>query len=193
MPGSSLWLLPPIGHPLNDLLPTLIDQTSSHFNSPHRFLPHVTLTSDISPSLYSQDAQAWLNSLQLPTKSDISVQFEALGSEDVFFRKLYIKCEKNDGIKQLGKMCRTFVKGFEENEAAHEWVETSYTPHLSLLYHDCPQVDADGLLVVERLAKDVGIAFQGEITPNTWEGGRVVLVPTDKPINQWNPIAERSL
>lgn len=133
MPGSSLWLLPPIDHPLNDLLPTLIDRTSSHFNSPHRFLPHVTLTSDISPSLYSQDAQAWLDSIQLPSKHDVSVQFEALASEDVFFRKLYIKCEKNDGIKQLGKICRSLVKGVEDDEVAHVWAETSYTPHLSLL------------------------------------------------------------
>ncbi|KAF2447991.1 hypothetical protein P171DRAFT_429577 [Karstenula rhodostoma CBS 690.94] len=53
MPGSSLWLLPPRGHPLDAALSTLIAQTAAHFGSPHTFLPHVTLTSEIAADVVS--------------------------------------------------------------------------------------------------------------------------------------------
>jgi len=133
MPGSSLWLLPPADHPLNDVIPSLIDKTSKQFNSPHRFLPHVTLTSEISPSKYGSNPQAWLDSLNLPAGQNVKVAFERLGSEDVFFRKLYIKCEKHEGLNQLAKQCRQQVNGFAEEAEASSWAEEQYMPHLSLM------------------------------------------------------------
>ena len=133
MPGSSLWLLPPTSHPLNSLLSTLIDKTSSHFQSPHRFLPHVTLTSEINASAYESDPQAWLDSLNIQLGHEIPVKFEKLNSEDVFVRKLYIKCEKTEALVLLAQRCRQQVKGFEEVGKAQEWAKESYTPHLSLL------------------------------------------------------------
>ncbi|CAA9958376.1 2',3'-cyclic nucleotide 3'-phosphodiesterase [Pyrenophora teres f. teres] len=189
MPGSSLWLLPPADHPLSNVLPSVIDKTSKQFNSPHRFLPHVTLTSEISPSKHASDPQAWLDSLDLPTGQDIKVTFERLGSEDVFFRKLYIKCEKSEGVKKLAIPCRQQVDGFEEEAKALSWAEGQYMPHLSLMYHDCPQVDTTMLATVDML----GINFTGSGDMGGWIGGRVVLVPTDRPIEHWLPIAERAI
>ncbi|KAI5374737.1 2',3'-cyclic nucleotide 3'-phosphodiesterase [Alternaria postmessia] len=189
MPGSSLWLLPPADHPLNEVLPRLIDKTSKQFNSPHRFLPHVTLTSEISPSKYGSDPQAWLESLDLPSGQSIQIKFERLGSEDVFFRKLYIKCAKAAGIKQLAQQCRSHVNGFEDETNSKTWAEEQYMPHLSLMYHDCNQVDETGLASVDTL--EVNFEERGEL--GGWSGGRVVLVPTDKPILQWQPIGERTL
>jgi 2',3'-cyclic-nucleotide 3'-phosphodiesterase len=133
MPGSSLWLLPPADHPLNEVLPRLIDKTSEQFHSPHRFLHHVTLTSEISPSKYGSDPQAWLESLDLPAGNDVRITFERLGSDDAFYRKLYIKCEKNEGIKQLAHQCRKHVDGFEEENKLKAWTEEQYMPHLSLM------------------------------------------------------------
>jgi 2',3'-cyclic-nucleotide 3'-phosphodiesterase len=133
MPGSSLWLLPPANHPLNDILPTLIDKTSKQFNSPHRFLAHITLTSEISPSKYGSDPQAWLDSLSLPASKDVNIEFERLGSDEHFFRKLYIKCQKTDGVKKLAQQCRQQVQSFEEGAKARSWAEEQYMPHLSLL------------------------------------------------------------
>lgn len=133
MPGSSLWLLPPANHALNNVLPALIDKTSSQFGSPHRFLPHVTLTSEILPSRYGSDAQGWLDSLNLDPGSDVRVNFEHLGSEDFFFRKLYIKCEKDDGLRKLAKECRKQVEGFSDEKKAEDWSNESYMPHLSLM------------------------------------------------------------
>jgi 2',3'-cyclic-nucleotide 3'-phosphodiesterase len=133
MPGSSLWLLPPSDHPLKSILPTLISQTSNHFNSPHSFIPHITLTSEIPPSLYGSDPQAWLDSLALPEAGDMQVTFEELCSEDVFVRKLYIRCDKTDKLMKLGAMCRQTVGGFEDETKAEKWAKEAYNPHLSLL------------------------------------------------------------
>lgn len=133
MPGSSLWLLPPDDHPLQDALTTLIKQTSAHFKSPHLFIPHITLTSEISPEMYGEDPQAWLDSLPIVSKRELSIRFEKIDSEDVFFRKLYIKCEKLGGLEKLAKVCRKQVRGFEDDAKAVEWVKNVYNPHLSLL------------------------------------------------------------
>lgn len=133
MPGSSLWLLPPADHPLNETLPALIDKTSKHFGSVHRFLPHLTITSEISPSKYGSDAQAWLDSLNLFSGTDVQIKFERLGSEDVFFRKLYIKCKKSDGVEKLAQQCRQQVDGFSDEKVAGAWVEDKYMPHVSLM------------------------------------------------------------
>ncbi|KAF2034973.1 2',3'-cyclic-nucleotide 3'-phosphodiesterase [Setomelanomma holmii] len=193
MPGSSLWLLPPSSHPLSSIMPTLIQRTSSHFSSPHSFLPHVTITSEISPSTYFSDPQAWLNSLALPSGDDVEVKLEKLASEDVFFRKLYIKCYKSEGLEKLAQVCRRKVEGFEEEAKATEWADQTYNPHVSLLYHDCPKVEADGFLPIQKLAQQAGVSLDVEGNLGGWTGGRIVLVPTDRPIHEWNPIAERGL
>src|SRR3712207_4989745 len=106
MPGSSLWLLPPESHPLNQKLTSLIERTSSTFGSSDLFIPHVTLTSDlVSPSSYGSEPQKWLGSLALPAADEVHINFEKLDSEDVYFRKLYIKCEKTPGLKDLVTVC----------------------------------------------------------------------------------------
>lgn len=193
MPGSSLWLLPPSESRLNDVLSTLIEQTSSRLNSSHRFLPHVTLSSEISPAKYISDPQVWLDSLNFSTGEDVQVKFKQLGSEDVFFRKLYIQCVKTEGLKSLAHTCRHEVAGFGEDSKVAEWANERYNPHLSLLYHDCPQVGSGELSGVEQLATKAGVDVTGGDGYCGWTGGRVVLVPTDRPIDQWVPIATRNL
>jgi 2',3'-cyclic-nucleotide 3'-phosphodiesterase len=39
----------------------------------------------------------------------------------------------------------------------------------------------------------LNVNVDGKGKMGSWVGGRVVLVPTDKPIDQWSPIAERAL
>jgi 2',3'-cyclic-nucleotide 3'-phosphodiesterase len=131
MPGASLWLLPPAGASQDPLF-ALIEKTSSHFGSPHRFLPHITLTSELSPNTYGQNPQAWLDALDFD-KAEVQVKFEKLDSENVFVRKLYVKCEKTQGLKQLAMHCRQEVEGFADTSKATNWAEESYNPHLSLL------------------------------------------------------------
>lgn len=133
MPGSSVWLLPPEAHPVNGLLTSLIKRTASHFGSSDLFIPHVTLTSEISPPTYRSDPQGWLDSLELPAGDDVAVKFEDLNSEDVYFRKLYVKCQKTAGLKSLAKVCRKQVAGYKDDDAVRKWVEETYNPHISLL------------------------------------------------------------
>jgi 2',3'-cyclic-nucleotide 3'-phosphodiesterase len=121
----------------------------------------------------------------------VQVRFEKLASEDVFVRKLYIQCVKTDELEKLAATCRMKVEGFEKEEKANNWATEQYKPHLSLLYHDCPVVDAEGLSGVRELVQKAGVSLGGSGELAGWVGGRVVLVPTDKPINQWVPVAER--
>jgi 2',3'-cyclic-nucleotide 3'-phosphodiesterase len=193
MPGSSLWLLPPKSHPLNSILSGLVQQIPSRFDSPHRFLPHLTITSEISPSTYSSDPQAWLDSLNLPSACTVQVRFGKLASEDVFVRKLYITCAKGEGLEGLAVLCRQEVEGFKDKKLAEAWANEKYIPHLSLMYHDCPLVDAGGLSEVEQTVKQAGVSLEGEGDLGGWTGGRVVVVPTDKSINEWVPLAQREL
>lgn len=193
MPDSSLWLLPPADHPLNAVLASLIRQTSSHFDSTHLFLPHVTLTSEISPSSHSSDPQAWLDALDLPSGNDVRVKFEKLASEDVFVRKLYIQCAKTNGLEKLAGASRREVDDFGDDAKVSEWVNDKYNPHVSLLYHDCLQIDVSGLSEVEAFLEQAGVALAGKGSLCGWRGGRVVLVQTDKSVEHWIPIAERHL
>ena len=133
MPGASLWLLPPPTHTLHQDLQSLIQQTAVHFGSSDLFIPHITLTSGIPPQPYSSDPQSWLDSLNLSTTSPVQVLFQRLDSEDVFVRKLYIKCAKTDGLRQLAKSCRKQVPDCAQEAEAETWVNDTYNPHTSLL------------------------------------------------------------
>ncbi|KAF2632106.1 2',3'-cyclic-nucleotide 3'-phosphodiesterase [Macroventuria anomochaeta] len=194
MPGSSLWLLPPETHPLNDVLASLIKRTALRFGSTDLFIPHVTLTSDlVSPTSYGSEPQKWLDSLDLQAGGDVQVDFEKLDSEDVYFRKLYIKCQKTTGLKALAKVCRKQVADHMDEETARKWAEETYNPHVSLLYHDCSQVDAKGLEETSKLAQEEGIDLVERSEGLSWTGGRVVLVATERPTSEWKPIAQRVL
>lgn len=57
--------------------------------------------------------------------------------------------------------------------------------------HDCPVVGEEGLKEVEALLRERGVG--GEEGVGGWEGGRVVLVDTSRPIGEWVPVAERVL
>ncbi|KAF1930988.1 2',3'-cyclic-nucleotide 3'-phosphodiesterase [Didymella exigua CBS 183.55] len=194
MPGSSLWLLPPDSHPLNERLASLINSTASHFNSTDLFVPHVTLTSDlVNLSSYGSEPQTWIDSLDLPGGGDVKIEFEELNSEDVYFRKLYIKCQKTEGLKALAKACRKQVSDHEDEGIARKWAEETYNPHVSLLYHNCPRVDATGLEETVKLAQEAGVDLVNRSEGSSWTGGRVVLVATEKPTSEWKPIAQRVL
>lgn len=48
---------------------------------------------------------------------------------------------------------------------------------------------------VEKSVREAGIALDGKGEEGIigWEGGTVWLVPTDKPLGEWKPIATRTL
>lgn len=144
MPGSSLWLTPPPSHPVYAILTKLIESTvPSHCadattTRPPIFSPHLTLTSNIDPAVYGSDPQRWLDSLPFPSRSGVHVRFERVKTEDVYYRRCYIKCEL-EGVADIAAVAR--ARGVEGEDAVggektqnwlNEWKQ-SFGPHVSLL------------------------------------------------------------
>lgn len=166
MPGSSLWLTPPPSHPLYEILAQLIESTLPKlFSQPDSasprlpvFAPHLTLTSNIDPAVYGSDPKGWLDSLPFASRPSIpqsesgsrdegsTVLFERVKSEDVFFRRCYIKCSFTDGVRQLAGVARAWgvngdgevghddvaVLGKQTEKWLMEWKE-AFGPHVSLM------------------------------------------------------------
>ncbi|KAK4165614.1 putative cyclic phosphodiesterase [Cladorrhinum sp. PSN259] len=210
MTGSSLWLLPPPSHPLRPILTTLISQTvPQHFphltSSPHVprefFTPHMTLTSDIAPSLYTSTAgpQQWLDSIPFPAGKQVQVKFRRVRSQEVFYRRCFISVEY-EGVKDVVGISREYgVEGVGNKQKVKEWLEWwrgEYGGHVSLIYGDETITD-EVMKEIEKVVVDAGVKLpdidteKGEY--DGWEGGEVWLVPTDGPIKDWKPIATRIL
>ncbi|GAB7361197.1 hypothetical protein MBLNU230_g1228t1 [Neophaeotheca triangularis] len=197
MPASSLWLLPPQNHPLNTALQTLITTlpTTSFkpiavANHPFKtFIPHITVTSDTTPS--TSEPQTWLDGLQLPySTGELKVRLQRPEAGSVFFRKLTIKVEKNEGVGELAAACREQGTGCLREEA-REWVEKSYGPHLSLGYSDLPTQSVEKAL--PEIENQIELAKSKHPGCETAKGGWLVLVPTHKPVEEWTPVAWREL
>ncbi|KAK3332281.1 2',3'-cyclic-nucleotide 3'-phosphodiesterase [Cercophora scortea] len=212
MPDSALWLLPPPTHPLHATLSTLISSTlpstepsaASDRVSPHFFAPHMTLTSGISPSLYRDDPQAWLDSIPWPSAKQVRVRFEGprVQSQDVFVRRCFIKV-RLDGVREIAGLARAWgVNGQEDvvpesktDEWLREWPRV-YGPHVSLMYGDMP-LDDDKLVEVTELVEKAGILLSEKNSKcvwSGWDGGVVWLVETgSNHIRDWKSIAKREL
>ncbi|POS70284.1 2',3'-cyclic-nucleotide 3'-phosphodiesterase [Diaporthe helianthi] len=202
MPGSSLWLTPPPSHPLHETITKLIEtalpaQFPDASPRPPNFAPHLTLTSGIDPSIYGDEPQKWLDSIPFPTASKVAVRFERVKTQDFFFRKCYLKCEF-DGAKDVAAISR--ARGVEGEDQVgpktqawlSEWRE-AFGPHVSLMYGDMP-IDEAKLKEIEDVVKQAGVALgDSSHSMGGWEGGIVWLVSTEKGIENWKPIATRTL
>jgi 2',3'-cyclic-nucleotide 3'-phosphodiesterase len=142
MPGSSLWLVPPEDHPLYKTITSLIESTlPSQFPqlTGPLFAPHMTLSSNIDPSLYvTEGAQQWLDSIPFASASDVSIRFTDVKTQDFFFRRCYISVELKEGVRQLAGIARARgVLGEEEvGEKTKSWLEEwegAFGPHVSLI------------------------------------------------------------
>jgi 2',3'-cyclic-nucleotide 3'-phosphodiesterase len=122
----------------------------------------------------------------------VHVTFQKLAS-DMYVRKLYIACQKQDELCKLAAACRREVDGFGDERKAEDWVRENYVPHLSLLYHDCSPIEAEGLELVEKFVREAGVELAGKGELGGWSGGRVVIVPTKRPIEEWVPLAVRMI
>lgn len=145
MPGSSLWLVPPPSHPLHTILTNLITSLlPSHLSSsspsttttprPPTFSPHLTLTSSIDPATYGADPQAWLDGLPFPRRGgggEVQVRFGRVATEDVFFRRCYIRCGF-DGVRGVVAVAREGGVGGDVEGWLGEWRE-AFGPHVSLV------------------------------------------------------------
>ncbi|RYP22121.1 hypothetical protein DL765_001880 [Monosporascus sp. GIB2] len=204
MPGSSLWLIPPASHPLHGIISDLVsEQLPSSFPdlTGPTFAPHMTLTSNIPPALYGDAPQEWLDSIPWPAARDVQVRFEDVRTEDTFFRRCYIRVVF-EGVRSIAGLARARGVNGEETigSKTEQWLEewrSAFGPHVSLIYGENP-IDEAKLQEIVKLVKSKGVTLaesdsgaQGGL--NGWEGGVVWLVPTDKPVGDWKPIATKTL
>lgn len=106
----------------------------------------------------------------------------------MFFGKLTISVGKG-GVWGIGSVAREVVDG---EESVKEWLEENFGPHLSLLYSEI-ELSHQNLEEMEKVVREAGVNLEGEGEAGGWVGGRVVLVPTDKKIEEWQPIALKDL
>lgn len=142
MPGSSLWLTPPASHPLHAIITNLIETSiPAHFPNttprPPIFSPHLTLTSNVDPGIYADQPQRWLDEIPFPSAEDVNVSFEKVKTEDVFYRRCYLKCVY-DGVKDVAAIAR--ARGVEGEadvgKITEAWLaewQGSFGPHVSLM------------------------------------------------------------
>ena len=203
MGGTSLWLIAPNDdHPFNKSLKDLIVETiPSNFSSAPKvkFIPHVTVTSDIDPTkTYESSPQEWLDNLSLPTdfkkeKNEVVIELEELEPGEAFFKKITLRAKRDANLLKLASKCREQGVLVSESEA-DAWAENEYSPHLSLFYGDLPMKDVKKKIpMIElQLGFEFGSLFAccgGTLAM----GAKLVLVDTSKEIKDWAVIAERHL
>lgn len=117
----------------------------------------------------------------------------------IFVKKLTLSAEKSP-LLDLGIKFRTV--GVENGDVAKAtvWANEEWQPHVSLLYANIEVSEKERENVLKAI-QSLGIEAVGEpdlsgyegIKHRGWTGGRLVLVPTWKPIPEWQVVAERAL
>ncbi|KAK5946377.1 hypothetical protein PMZ80_000520 [Knufia obscura] len=202
--SSSLWLIPTQDNPFTKELQELITTTiPSNFaatitpDKKHTFIPHVTLTTDITPKTHSPPPQQWLDNLSLPPfqreTNEVPLELSHLEAGDTFHRKLSIAITPHDNLSQLAARCRREAIANTNEEAAQSWAASDeFRPHLSLLYADVPRSEVQRRLpmIEGQLGWSLGSLFDccgGTLC----FGGEMVLVETGGEVDEWRVLARR--
>ncbi|KAF2222985.1 hypothetical protein BDZ85DRAFT_120158 [Elsinoe ampelina] len=125
----------------------------------------------------------------------IEINLHELEAGDPFFRKLALNATlPSPGLSALATVLRAQGCYGNDIETAKSWEKSEYRPHLSLLYADVPKDEARRKIpgVLQDLVRAKAIlkpSRDGTVS----KGGSIVLVPTDREIGQWKPIASRPL
>ncbi|RMY39011.1 hypothetical protein D0865_12943 [Hortaea werneckii] len=153
--------------------------------------------SSTSPTHPAKSAQTWLDGLVLPPPTrELRVAIQKVQVEGHFFRKLTMQCEKSSQLCELAGTCRA-ARGVEglldggEQEDVGKWVRECYRPHLSLMYSDLPEDEVQ--IKLDEVNSEISQAKQANPESLTARGGEIWLVPTYKPIEEWQPIAKREI
>ena len=139
MPGYSLWLVPLED---SDLYKTIHDLTLNRIPSifpdgnPARFVPHITLTSNVLPGPADQTSQTqdWLDRMTIPDSgSGLKVAIHEVEVDVKFFKKITMRCDKTHELCELAAFCRAAGVEGEDVDQGRLWVEKEYLPHCSLM------------------------------------------------------------
>ncbi|KAK8121849.1 2'-3'-cyclic-nucleotide 3'-phosphodiesterase, partial [Apiospora sp. TS-2023a] len=200
----------PPSHPLHATIADLIERTLSaafpDLTGPV-FAPHMTLTSNIDPAVYGDSPQAWLDAVPWPRAADVDVRLEKVATQDIFFRRCFLKVAFEKGIRDIAGLARAVGvngEGYQIGPVTEKWLEEwreAFGPHVSLIYGENP-INDEKLGEISKTVEEGGVRLsstspkQADESSNQyggWKGGVVWLVPTDRPISEWKPIATRTL
>lgn len=155
----SLWFMPQGEH--YRWLAQVIGRFSQAWGTT-RFEPHVTLLGGLAgpeEEVISQTVRL-AGSLQ-----PIIIQLTSLAGTDEYFRCLFIRVEPTEEVLAAHQQAR---------EVFNQPDEPQYMPHLSLLYHDCPEqvrnaiiAKIGGLFQGEFIAHDLHL-YDTTAAPDTW-------------------------
>lgn len=96
-------------------------------------MPHVTLTSNIEPKDdVVEDPQRWLDGLKLDGVMP-QIHFSSVVVGDTFVKKLFLRCDKDEGLLELAVRSRAYGVENGSRSAAEHWLGKQYDPHCSLL------------------------------------------------------------
>ncbi|PWW76684.1 2, 3 cyclic phosphodiesterase [Tuber magnatum] len=196
MTGASLWLCPPAGSSIETALQELISVTiPPHFGDEKvpAFRPHMTITSDIPDDL---DPEGVLEKISL--SSPLEVSFKELNIGKTYYTRGTLHLERTPAIVGLARQCRElFAHGGTEEEVVDRWEKEVFTPHVSLVYSAMDPVPDNIRKAVGQDLQEANVGVlhwngpKGEM--RGWKGGRISLVSTHKPIEEWKAMAERTL
>jgi 2',3'-cyclic-nucleotide 3'-phosphodiesterase len=124
--NSKVWHT--LSYAITETIPSILPE-----HKPVDFFPHVTITSEILPSTVGDDPQVWLDNLELKHCEDVRIRFQKLVTEDKFFKRLFIRCEKDPGLFCVAKACRKWAVEGGDHSKAGKWLNGNYDPHCSLM------------------------------------------------------------
>ena len=198
----TLWLVPYEDNPFTKTARELISDTvPRNFLSAQdtrSFTPHVALTGDIDgeKGLSGKSPQAWLDSLDFSgfkaSKNEVVLELDTLEADDSVERKMNIAVKGNDNLRHLAAICRQQAGVSASEEKAQAWAKNEFHPYFPLLIAKVPTRDVRNkvALIEMKIGFAIGDLFAccgGTLCM----GGRMVLVDTSLPVEQWKPVAGR--
>ncbi|KAK9458398.1 2',3'-cyclic-nucleotide 3'-phosphodiesterase [Dipodascopsis uninucleata] len=191
----SLWLSPPDNSPLFRALQDLIDNISEDCfgGAAPKFMPHVTLTSQISVELNPKEVVD--HASKVISVSDLRIEIADLDYGPIYTKKAFLRIKKTNGLLELAEDSRrvftylpTLDSAADAEDLAKEWIQFEYDPHISLVYWQEPDLDDDVKSYIEDALKELFANTQG-----SWNGGKVRLVDTSLPVDSWVVLAESDI
>lgn len=121
--GYSIWLMPK--DEVYEKYARIIGDLSQRFGTPN-FEPHVTLVGGLKGSADLIEGATRLLSTMSPSRR-ILIALREFGTEDFYFRALYLKAQRSNILQLLNERANLVFK---------RPIDSGYMPHLSLLYGD---------------------------------------------------------
>ena len=219
--GSSLWLVPPpdLESDLARLTEDVFPAAFEHYCDPLPIsAPHITLTSDIPDSTTDApetERRTWFQSLPLLEDGETIpiIAIQSLQFGESVTRKIILLVQKEQSLVGLGSRLRAAaVEGSDDKGvvAGRKWAESTWEPHISLLYADvvlgppgkalaAQLLQASGMIRPPGAEADPDDVAADEAKTSAWQkgvcwaGARLRWVDCRGPIQGWKVIAERTL